>query len=156
MMKKLIIILTLALGIQVYSGKSEAALAMIGVGYALDNGRELGMDLAIGGIMEGLSGLVVGGVTAFFNPALGLKVALIGITLDAQGKFPQKNTEHFFSQRYSFINNYEVIKELSTKIQAEYAAGFMIIHFSDNELEKIFASEDLTGDQINLIKQDLM
>lgn len=155
-MNKLVLLLTLVLGIQGYSQKSEATVSMIALGYAVDDGTAVGMNLALMGGMLGVGGLIVGGVTAIFNPAAGLKVALIGISLDAEGGFPRKNVEQFFVSRYGFINNQETIKELSEKIENEFAQGFMEIHLSEEQLNKILESEDLSSEQYQLITQDLM
>lgn len=154
-MKKLILILSLMMGLQTYSMRSEAMVGMIGLGYAFDDGSEFSTNMAIWGVAQGAGGLLAGAVTAFFNPALGGKLALIGIVLDAEGKFPQKNAEAFFRNRYGFINNGEVIKELSYRIEKKYEAGMTEIHFLENEVAEIFSSEDLTEEQFALITNDL-
>lgn len=154
-MKKLVLILSLIVGLQTYSVRSEAMVSIIGLGYALDDGSEFGTNMAIWGVAQGAGGLVAGAITAFFNPALGGKMALIGIVLDESGKFPEKKAETFFRNRYGFINNGEVIRELSLDIEKKYEEELTEIHFTADEVAAIFAAEDLTDQELSFIIHDL-
>lgn len=139
--------------------KTEAGVLVAGTGLILEEVNDcIGMCGFIGvygGATVAILGVVAGGVTAIFNPHAGLNVALIGIALDANQKFPTKNLEQFFTHRYGFIDNQETIHELSKAIENEYHNGISEIHLSEASIGRLLVSHDLTEEQYQQVLNDL-
>lgn len=158
-MKKFMLVLALIIGMQTYSEKSQAGLLIYGGAYVADETGHL--DVPLGVMLLGtsavsiLGGLVAGGVTAIFNPQLGLKIAIIGISLDANHNFPQKNLEKFLTERYGFIDNQETIHNISQVIESEYDEGKNEIHLSEVKVQELLLAHDLTVEDYAKVLNDL-
>lgn len=153
-MKKLLALTLICTSLLSVPKKSEAFVVTItaaGVSTMIDSysSTSLGI-LTIGGYASALT-LAVGGVTAIFNPALGGKIALYAVALDEKTNSPL--FEQNIKNNFPFLNNQEIIKELSDELRLSFEKnrndlGTAIVSIPKNTVERILAPVDLTNDQV--------
>lgn len=106
----------------------------------------------------GIPMIVVGaglGVTAFFLGSGNLAPTLFFLEQN------QDQIDQSLLERYTFIDNQEVLTNLSSKIIEKAADGKatregLLINLGKNEVAEILAPLDLTADQMSFITNDLI
>lgn len=76
--------------------------------------------------------------------------------LDADGNLPQSNIEQGLKARFPFLDNQEVITNLSLSIKNKYEATMSSpVTLNQEELSPILDTTDLTNEQYDLIINEL-
>lgn len=158
-MKKLLSALMIAsvIGAVSYSPKSKAGIGLMVGGAALDfSVSQKGMIFALGGGL-GLWAIVGGGILVPFNPVLGVSLIILG----ENGDVSQDQLENIFSERYSFIGDREVFKDLALNIKNKAKAqkpdveGKILVYVPEAETRSILYPLDLSEEEINVVTSDL-
>lgn len=102
-------------------------------------------------------GLVASGVTIFFNPRLAGKMALGSIVLDSQNSSGQ---ERVLSEKFPFIDNQNVIKELAASLRSEYDKyntneKKLYVTLPAEKVKGILEQADLSSGEINQVVLEL-
>lgn len=147
--------------------KAEAGVGILGAGTVAlvvseDNlgGVLLFLSGAIYGGMAAIGGSVIGGITAIFAPSLGVKIIYGSLVLDANGSLPRPALVDNFSKLYPSIDNLAVIEDLADSVNQKYRAlnntkDNVVVHFTQAEVEELFAPADLTKEELAKIALDL-
>lgn len=104
-----------------------------------------------------IAGAIIGG-RAIIKVAKGNPWGIAsGITLIV---LDQKNSNEQLVQQFPFLDNQEVVQNLSDALIDKYETqekvdGLAIVKLTTSEVEEILAPMDLTMDQINLVMNDL-
>lgn len=77
--------------------------------------------------------------------------------LDANGNLPQENISLALKNKYPFLDNETVIKNLSQAMKDKYQKTKVdLVSLEQNEVEAILAPADLSTEQLNIITNDLI
>lgn len=135
--------------------KAEAGVLIYAIG-TIDKEEDsvecLGVITAsIGGFL-GLINLDGGGI--------GWKIPIILITLQSDGTIEKGYLENEFVERYSFIDNADVIDNMSSVVKKKFIEtknnnGSSLVRLSEDEVREILSPIDLTEKQILTVVKDL-
>lgn len=133
--------------------KADAGIIVIASGTA--TGGALAVGYVLGGL--GVAGAVGSGILMaqgdFQGVGLGIILAMpsaLLLTLDADGALPKEQLIKDLSKKYAFIENQEVIADLSEVIRAKAGQDFApgsskLVSLSSEEVMEILAPLDLSG-----------
>lgn len=160
-MKKLLLVLTLILGLNSYVEKAEAGVVAFGSSVIFTDPTDTGLMVYRAGIsiLATVGVLIAGGITAIFNPSVGGKIAWIGLVLDqeASPESNQRDLSIYLKEKFSFIDQEDIFKNLSKELIRKYDPWLAIQTLTvDEEITReILARTDLTEKEIDLVTEEL-
>lgn len=157
-MKKLLSTLLIAVTLTVTLPKPEAkAGVIIGGGLcAIERNALCALDLLVITPAIAMGGIIVGTVVAVgMSTPLGYWIMGSGIVLDAEST--QNGLAQGLSERFPFINDQEVVNELSTALAKnfKYEETRAVSTLDEKTVRNILSATDLSEDEIKMVVSDL-
>lgn len=156
-MKKTLCLTLASLMTLLLANTAQAAMFVGAIGAGIAGNSELGTVLAYCGGGIALVAIFAGVVTG--NPTI-VHIYLY-MTLGVNGSFSHKEIASQLQDRYPFIENQEVVKELATKVKNAYEASDKnkakeaYVSVAEKDVLEVLGKTDLTSQQIDLIVREL-